>query len=52
MAGNENGPVITLNDPDSSLILVKTAEVSSHFAQFSSQELMLVEQWISAGALE
>ena len=50
MAGNENGPVISAGDPDTSRILVKTVGDSSHFAQFNTTELELIRAWIISGA--
>jgi hypothetical protein len=52
LAGSENGPVIVAGDPAGSLLLTKTAETGSHFAQFTSQELDLIEAWIREGAAE
>ena len=52
MSGNENGQVIIAGDPGASLLLLKTAETGSHFAQFTNQERTNIEQWISAGAIE
>ena len=50
--GSENGQVITPGDPDSSLLLQKTTGTEAHFAQFTNQEIDLIQQWISAGAVE
>jgi len=52
MAGNENGQVIIPGDPSASLILLKTEGAGSHFAQFTTQERSLVEDWIKAGVRE
>ncbi len=52
LAGSENGPVILPGDPGGSLLLTKTAETGSHFAQFTSQEVDLIETWIKEGAEE
>jgi len=52
MAGNENGPVIIPGDPAGSLLLLNTVETGSHFAQFTSQEQIIIEGWIGAGAAE
>lgn len=52
MAGNDNGPVIIPGNPESSLLLLKTEGEGSHFAQFTSQELELIQVWIESGAQE
>ena len=52
MAGNENGQVIIPGDPAGSILLLKTVETGSHFAQFTSQEQIIIEGWIGAGAAE
>ena len=52
MAGNDNGPVIRPGDSAGSLVLIKTEETGSHFAQFTNQERSLIEIWIEAGAIE
>ncbi len=52
MDGSENGPVIIPGDPAGSLLLLKTVETGSHFAQFTSQEQIIIEKWIEAGANE
>ena len=52
MAGSENGTVINPGNPDTSLLMLKTSGEEAHFAQFTSQELKLIQDWISAGAVE
>ncbi len=52
MAGSDNGAVIQPGNPAASLVLLKTEETGSHFAQFTSQERSLIENWIEAGAAE
>lgn len=52
IAGNEDGSVVIPGNPDSSKILLITAQPGSHFAQFTSQERSVIESWISAGAKE
>jgi mono/diheme cytochrome c family protein len=52
LAGSANGPVIVPGDPEGSLLLIKTAEAGSHFAQFTDQERNLIETWIREGAAE
>lgn len=50
MKGGKDGAVVVPgNSSDSLLIKIQS---SQHFANFSSAELRLVEQWIDAGALE
>jgi nitrate/TMAO reductase-like tetraheme cytochrome c subunit len=50
MAGGKDGPVIILNDSANSLLVKVQSE--KHFANLSPEELLLVEQWIDAGAPE
>ena len=52
MAGNENGPVIQPGNPAGSFVLLKTEITGSHFAQFTSPEWTIIENWIEAGARE
>ena len=52
IAGNENGSVVIPGDPAASLVLIKTSGTGSHFAQFTTQERSLIEDWIKAGARE
>jgi nitrate/TMAO reductase-like tetraheme cytochrome c subunit len=52
LAGNDNGPVIFPGDPSLSSLLLKTAGTGSHFAQFTSQEINIIESWIESGALQ
>ena len=52
LSGSENGAVIVPGNPDSSLLLQKTTADEAHFAQFTSQEIDLIQQWITAGAME
>lgn len=50
MAGSENGAVILAGDSaNSRLVIVQSGK---HFAQFTSEELALIIQWIDAGARE
>ncbi len=51
MAGGSDGAVIVPGDPAASkLISVQTA--GSHPAQFTAEEMVLIQQWIEAGAPE
>lgn len=50
LAGSDNGPVIIPGDPQASLLLQKTTGDEPHFAQFTSQELVLISDWIEEGA--
>jgi cytochrome c5 len=50
MTGGKEGPVIVLNDSVNSLLVKIQSE--KHFANLSPEELLLVEQWIDAGAPE
>jgi nitrate/TMAO reductase-like tetraheme cytochrome c subunit len=52
MKGSNNGAVILPDDPANSLIIKKQSETQPHFAQLSPEELVLVEDWIQAGAPE
>jgi len=52
MAGSNNGPVVIPGDPDGSLLIQKQTGDQPHFAQFSPEELELVIDWITNGALE
>jgi len=51
MAGSAGGPVIVPGKPDDSL-LVKIQSGGSHPGQLTPDELTLVKQWITGGALE
>jgi NapC/NirT cytochrome c family protein len=48
MKGSQNGAVIIPDDSANS-VLVKI-QSAKHFANFSAEELLLIEQWIDAGA--
>ena len=50
MAGGKDGAVIILNDSANSLLV--TIQTAKHFANLSPEELLLIEQWIDAGAPE
>ncbi|MGB2965755.1 MAG: NapC/NirT family cytochrome c [Anaerolineales bacterium] len=52
ITGSENGPVIYPGNPGASLLLQKTSGPEAHFAQFTNQELKLIQGWISGGAIE
>jgi len=51
MKGSVDGPVINAGNADGSL-LVTVQAAGSHPGQLSTDELNLVKQWISGGALE
>lgn len=51
LAGGNNGPGVVPGDPDGSLVVIRQ-ETGDHPGQFSDEELSLVIQWISGGALE
>jgi mono/diheme cytochrome c family protein len=51
MAGGTDGPVISAGMPDDSS-LVKVQLTGKHPGQLSPEELDLVKQWISGGAIE
>ena len=44
--------MIVASDPENSLLIVIQTSEEPHFAQLSSDELDILEQWIAAGALE
>lgn len=50
MSGSENGPVILPGDSTNSLLIIVQSE--DHFANFTSEELQNVIDWIEAGAPE
>jgi hypothetical protein len=50
MLGGEDGAVIVPGDPDNSLLI--RIQTSPHFRNVTPEEMILLEQWISAGALE
>jgi nitrate/TMAO reductase-like tetraheme cytochrome c subunit len=50
--GGESGTVIIAGDPENSLIVIIQTSEESHFAQLTSDEIALLEQWIADGALE
>jgi hypothetical protein len=51
MAGGSSGAVVVPGDPDASLAVIRQ-ESGDHPGQFSEEELALVRQWISEGAVE
>jgi len=51
MEGGTSGPVIIPNNPDNSLIII-IQSTGEHPGQFSAEELVLVKEWIEAGAPE
>jgi hypothetical protein len=51
MAGSSSGPVVVPGKPDDSL-LVQMQAAGGHPGQLSPDELSLVKQWITGGALE
>ncbi len=52
MAGGESGPAIIPGEPDNSpLIQIQSGE-QTHFGQFTPEELLIVSDWIAAGASE
>ncbi len=52
MQGSESGAVILASDPENSLIVIIQSGDEPHFAQLTSDELELLEQWIIDGAPE
>ena len=52
MQGGVDGPVIVPGDANASLLVQKQSGSTPHFAQFTSEELTLVINWINAGAPE
>ena len=50
--GGEGGAAIVASDPENSLIIIIQTRDEPHFAQLTSDELELLEQWIADGALE
>jgi uncharacterized membrane protein len=52
MQGSESGAVIITGDPENSLIIIIQTSEDGHFAQLTSDELALLEQWIADGAPE
>jgi hypothetical protein len=52
MKGSDNGPVITPNDPENSVLVKVQSDPAGHFGQLSADELELVKQWIQNGAVE
>jgi hypothetical protein len=50
--GGESGAVFIAGDPESSLIVIVQTGDEAHFAQLTSDELDLLEQWIADGAPE
>jgi mono/diheme cytochrome c family protein len=52
MQGSTNGLVIIPGDANSSLLVQKQSAETPHFSQFTPEELVLVIDWINAGAPE
>jgi mono/diheme cytochrome c family protein len=50
MKGGDNGAVIIAGDPDNSKLV--QVQSKQHFANFSTEELEFVKQWIESGAPE
>jgi hypothetical protein len=50
--GGESGAVFVAGDPENSLIFIIQTREEPHFAQLTSDELDLLEQWIADGAPE
>lgn len=50
--GSINGPVILTDAPDDSPLILKQSGDQPHFGQLNPDELMLVVEWIRAGATE
>ncbi len=50
--GGESGVAIISGDPENSLIVIIQTSEEPHFAQLTSDELGILEQWIADGALE
>ena len=50
MQGGESGPAVIPGDPENSLIIIMQTGEQPHFAQLTSEELLLVTEWIQAGA--
>jgi cytochrome b subunit of formate dehydrogenase/mono/diheme cytochrome c family protein len=51
LAGGEDGPGIVPGDPEASFVII-IQEAGGHPAQFSSERLELIREWIAAGAPE
>ncbi|MES0339281.1 MAG: NapC/NirT family cytochrome c [Anaerolineales bacterium] len=52
LRGGVSGPVIILGDANSSLIIQRQTGNIAHFSQLSPEDLVLVIDWINAGAPE
>jgi nitrate/TMAO reductase-like tetraheme cytochrome c subunit/mono/diheme cytochrome c family protein len=52
MKGSQDGAVIIVGDPQGSLLVQKQSGAQPHFGQLSPEELQIIIQWISSGALE
>jgi mono/diheme cytochrome c family protein len=52
MAGGEKGPAVIPGDAYGSLLVQKQTAQHPHFAQLTTDELKLVIQWITDGAVE
>ena len=52
MKGSVSGPVIIPGDANASLLIQKQSGASPHFGQLTSDELLLVTDWINSGAPE
>lgn len=50
LAGSDQGPVIIPGEPEDSRIFDVLTE--GHFGQFTDEEMVLVQQWVAAGAPE
>lgn len=52
MAGGSSGPAVIAGDAANSLLVQKQIGADPHFAQFTTEELQTVVDWINSGALE
>jgi nitrate/TMAO reductase-like tetraheme cytochrome c subunit len=52
LAGGASGAAIVPGDPESSLVVLKLQSDQPHFAQFTSEEMNLLIEWILVGAPE
>jgi hypothetical protein len=52
LAGGSSSPGIVPGDLESSVVYLRQTEETPHFGQFSEEDLLLLEEWILAGAPE
>lgn len=51
LTGGKSGPVVVPGDPDNSPVIIRQ-EAGNHPGQLSPEDIDILREWISTGALE